>query len=121
MMDELIDHRTDDTAVSFADQFIVVRGCQHLRKTTASWWICVLWKNGETSWERFADLKELNPLELAKYSLAQGNDHEAAFCWWVPRVIKRRERIISAVNTCYLKQTHKFSIAVLKTLQDGAQ
>jgi hypothetical protein len=98
MMDELIDHQTDDTAVSFADRFIVVQGRQQLRKKTAGWWICVLWKNGETSWERLVDLKESNPLEVAKYSLAQGIDHEAAFCWWVPHVIKRCEQIISAVN-----------------------
>jgi hypothetical protein len=91
--------------VSFADQFIVARGCQHLCKTTASWWICVSWKNGETSWERLADLKESNPLEVAKYSLAQGMDHEAA-C-----VIKRREQIVSAVNNRYLKWTHKFGTA----------
>jgi hypothetical protein len=60
MMDELIDHQTDDTAASFAERFIVVRGRQHLHKTTAGWWICVLWKNGETSWERLADLKEIH-------------------------------------------------------------
>jgi Reverse transcriptase (RNA-dependent DNA polymerase) len=121
MMDELIDHQPDDTAVSFADRFIVIQGRQHLRKTTAGCWICVLWKNGETSWEHLADLKELNPLEVAKYSLAQGIDHEAAFCWWVPRVIKRHERIISAVNNRYLRLTHKFGIAVPKTIRDAAQ
>jgi hypothetical protein len=78
-----------------------------LCKTTAGWWICVLWKNGETSWEHLADLKESNPLEVAAYSLAQGIDHEAAFCLWAPHVIKRPEQIISAVNNHYLKQTHK--------------
>jgi hypothetical protein len=92
-----------------------------LRKTTASWWICVLWKNGETSWERLADLKESNPLEVAEYSLAQGIDHEAAFCWWVPHVINRHEWIISAVNNRYLKRTHKFGIAVPKTVRDATQ
>jgi hypothetical protein len=60
-------------------------------------------------------------LEVAEYSLAQGIDHEAAFCWWAPHVIKRHEQIISAVNNCYLKQTHKLGIAVPKTVQDAVQ
>jgi hypothetical protein len=85
-------------------------------KTTASRWICVLWKNSENSWERFADLKESNPLVVVEYALAQRIDHKAALCWWVPRVIKRREQIMS---NHYLKQTHKIGIAVLKTVQDG--
>jgi hypothetical protein len=60
--------------------------------------------------------KESNPLEVAKCSLAQGIDHKAAFCWWVPHVIKRCEQIIYAVNNRYFKQTHKFGIAVPKTV-----
>jgi hypothetical protein len=107
--------------VSFADRFIVVQSRQHLQKTTAGWRICVFWKNGETSWERLVNLKELNPLEVAKYALAQGIDHKAAFCWWVPHVIKRCEQIISAVNYCYLKQTHKFGSPVPKTVRDAVQ
>jgi uncharacterized membrane protein len=36
-------------------------------------------------------------------------------------VITRREQIISAVNNRYLKRTHKFGIAVPKTVQDATQ
>jgi Reverse transcriptase (RNA-dependent DNA polymerase) len=92
-----------------------------MRKTTIGWTICVQWKNGETSWERLADLKESNPLEVAEYAVSQGIDHEPAFSWWVPHVLKKREQIISAVNNRYHKRTHKFGIEIPKSVADAAR
>lgn len=57
------------------------------------------WKDGTTSWERLADVKESNPVELAEYAMAHGIDGEHAFAWWVPYTLQRRNRIIAAVNT----------------------
>jgi hypothetical protein len=37
-------------------------------KTTKGWHLCVEWKDGTTSWERLADLKESNPVEVAEYA-----------------------------------------------------
>jgi hypothetical protein len=119
LMDDLVDHRTTESAVKFADRFVTVRGRQHMRKTTVGWLLCVLWKNGETSWVSLADLKESNPLEVAEYAVSQGIDHEPAFSWWVPNVLKKRDRIISAVNKRYLKRTHKFGIEVPKSVADA--
>jgi hypothetical protein len=90
-----------------------------MRKTTVGWSLCVLWKNGETSWVSLADLKESNPLEVAEYAVSHGIDHEPAFSWWVPNILKKRERIISAVNKRYLKRTHKFGIEVPKSVKDA--
>jgi hypothetical protein len=59
-------------------------------------------------------------MEVAEYALAQGL-HKAAFCWWVPHLIKKHEQTVSAVNNCYLKQTLKFGIAVPKTVYDALQ
>ena len=36
---------------------------------------------------------------------------------WVPYTLKKRDRIIAAVNKRYLKRTHKFGIEVPKTVQ----
>jgi hypothetical protein len=33
--------------------------------------LCVEWKDGTTSWERLADLKEINPDEVAEYAVAK--------------------------------------------------
>jgi hypothetical protein len=92
LMEELIDHRTDGRAVKIADQFITIRGREHKRKMTIGWTICVQWKNGETSWERLSDLKESNPLEVAEYAVSQSIDHEPAFSWWVPHVLKKARK-----------------------------
>jgi hypothetical protein len=119
LIDELVDHRKDGNQVEFADRFVTVNGRQHLRKTTAGWSLCVLWKNGETSWERLADLKESCPVEIAEYAVTQGIDHEPAFCWWVPHVLKKRDRIISAVSKRFHKRTHKFGIEVPRTVDDA--
>ena len=54
--------------------------------------------------------------------MTKGLDHEPAFNWWVPHVLKKRDRIISLVRkwtTRYLKRTHKFGIEVPKTVKEA--
>jgi hypothetical protein len=80
--------------------------------------LCVEWKDGSTSWERLADLKESNPVEIANYAVTHGLDSEPAFAWWVPFTLKHRNRIIAAVNKRYHKRTHKFGIEIPKTYED---
>ncbi len=51
-----------------------------------------------------------------------GIDHEPAFNWWVPHVLRKTDHIISLVrkrNPCYLKRTHKFGIELPKTVKDA--
>ena len=86
LMDELVDYKSDDTAVKFADRFVTVNGRQHHRKSTAGWALCVQWKDGSTSWEKLSDLKESYPVEVAEFAVAQGIDHEPAVGWWFPYV-----------------------------------
>jgi hypothetical protein len=79
-------------------------------------------KDGSTSWEALADLKESHPLETTEYAVTQGIDHEPAFNWWVPHVLKKYDWIISLVRkrtTRYLKRTHKFGIEVPKTVKEA--
>ena len=71
------------------------------------------------SWEKLSDLKESHPLETTEYAVTMGIDHEPAFNWWVPHVLRKRDRIISAVAKCsarFLKRTHKFGIESKKPL-----
>ncbi len=54
--------------------------------------------------------------------MTKGLDHEPAFNWWVPHVLKKRDQIISLVRkqtTRYLKRTHKFGIEVPKTVKEA--
>ncbi len=84
--------------------------------------MCCQWKDGSTSRENLADLKESHPIETAEYAVTKGIDQEPAFNWWVPHVLKKRDRIISLVRkqtTHYLKRTHKFGIEVPKTVKEA--
>jgi hypothetical protein len=81
LLDSIVDHKTNDKAVKFADRFQVINGKQYQKKTTAGWKLCAEWKDGSTSWEELADLKESYPVEVAEYAKAQGIDHEPAFAW----------------------------------------
>ncbi len=90
--------------------------------STIGWQVCCQWKDGgSTSWENLADFKESHPLETAKYVVTQGIDHEPAFNWWAPHVLKKCDWIISQVckrTTRYFKRTHKFDMKVPKTVKE---
>ena len=114
----ITDHRKTEAAMSRADMWITRGSNKQMRKTTKGWQLCVEWRDGSTSWERLVDLKESNPIEVAEYATAHGIDTEPAFAWWVPFTLKRRNRIIAAVNKRYHERTHKFGIEIPKTYDD---
>ena len=119
LLDSISDHRTDGNAVKYADRFVYVNGRRHHKKTTQGWHLCISWKDGSTSWERLADLKESYPIEVAEYAVSRGIDHEPAFAWWVPYTLKRRNRIIAAVNKRYAKDGYRFGLKVPNTLEEA--
>ena len=119
LLDAIIDHRSNSNAITTADSFVYQNGRKHQRKTTAGWQLCVRWKDGSTSWEKLSALKESYPIEVAEYAVAQNIAHEPAYVWWVPYTLRRRTRIIAAVNKRYIKTTHKFGIRVPKTVEEA--
>jgi hypothetical protein len=66
-------------------------------------------------------LKESNPVKLAQYAVSNKIDDEPTFPWWVPFTLKKQESIISAVNKCYWKRTHKFGIHLPHTVEEALQ
>ena len=104
------------------DQKIIAKGRPLLRRSTVGWHICCQWKDDSTSWERLSNLKESHPVQTAEYAVAQGIDHEPAFNWWVPHVLKKRDRIIAQVkrrSARYLKRTHKWGLELPKTVEEA--
>jgi hypothetical protein len=98
LLDSIIDHRRLDTAIRLSDQKVVQPDrWTYLKRSTIGWQVCCQWKDGSTSWENLADLKDSHPLETAEYAVTQGINHEPAFNWWVPHVLKKCDRIISGV------------------------
>ena len=113
-------HKRLDFAIRPLDQKVVrPDGHTYLIRSTVGWQLCCQWKDGSTSRESLADLKESHPIETAEYALTKGLDHEPAFNWWVPHVLRKRDQMISLVRrrtTRYLKRTHKFGIEIPKTV-----
>jgi hypothetical protein len=119
MLQDIVGHKTDGHAVERADMYIKVGSNRQIRKTTKGWHLCVEWKDGTTSCERLADLKESNPVEVAEYAATKNLHDEPAFAWWVSHVLKKRNRIIAAVTKRYHKRTHKCGIQVPKTWDEA--
>ena len=119
LLKAIIDHRSDGKAVKKEDAFHGEKGNKMRRFTTKGWYFCVEWKDGTVSWKPLKDLKESNPIEIAEYVTQCGIADEPAFAWWVPFTLKKRERIISAVNNRVKKTTHKYGIRVPNTVEEA--
>jgi len=115
LLDAIVDHRKDGHAVEKPDMYVQRNGRNHIRKTTQGWQLCVKWKDESTTWERLADLKESNPVDVAEYAVAHGIHDEPAFAWWVPHTLKKRNRIIAAMNQRSQKKDTKFGIKIPRT------
>ena len=111
LMDHIVDHRKDTNAVCKDSQKVIVNGKSYKQKPTREWQLCIEWKDKSTSLERLSDMKESYCIEVAESS------DEPAFSWWTVHVLKKRHRIIAAVNKRYHKLTHKFGIKVHKTVE----
>jgi hypothetical protein len=99
LLDEIVDHRRTDLAVKLADQKVVrANGRTYLQRSTIGWQLSCQWKDSSSSWVNLADLKESHLIEVAEYAKILGIDHEPAFNWWVPHILKKRDRIILLVE-----------------------
>lgn len=120
LLDELVDWKRTDDAIEDEEILQVSHnGNLHKRRTTKGWKLCVKWKDGSTSWEPLKDLKEAYPVQVAEFAIQQGLQELPAFRWWVKDTLKRRDRIIKAVKTRYLKRTHKYGIQLPKSVEEA--
>ena len=63
-----------------------------------------------TKWVVLKDMRKAYPVEVAKYAVQAKIYHLPALAWWVPHVLKKRERIISKVKSKNWEMTHKYGI-----------
>ena len=120
LLDGIVDHRVDGQQLQKADAFITSHnGGRRRKETTKGWEVLIQWKDGSSTWEKLKDVKNSYPVQLAEYSIQRKISEEPAFAWWVPHVIKKQERIISKVKSKYWLRTHKFGIAVPKTVEEA--
>ena len=71
IMDEIVNHEADAAAAP------VLEGCCALpngnwkaKMTARGWKLLVQWKDGSVSWEKSKDLKDSDPIEVAKHAVA---------------------------------------------------
>eukprot|EP00978_Attheya_sp_CCMP212_P028675 scaffold99696_cov50-Attheya_sp.AAC.1 len=115
MLDEIVDHCRLESAIRKSKgTYETQRGLTRNVRTTKGWEICVQWKDGSTDWIALKDLKESYPVELAEYAINIKIDDEPAFAWWVPYVMKTRDRIISKVKSKYWARTELFQLQMRK-------
>jgi len=119
---EIVDHRKTLDAMPQEEAFITgYNGNRHRKKTTKGWDICVEWRDGSTSWIPLKDVKQANPLELSEYTIANKINNELAFAWWIPDIVKRKNRIVSKIKTKYWRTSHKFGIEIPKSVEHALQ
>ena len=58
-------------------------------------------------------------MECAEYAVSRDLQDEPAFSSWVSYTLKKRDRIIAAVNSRVRKATHKYGIEVPSTLEQA--
>ena len=117
--DSIIGHRTDGTDVKPGDSIITsANGTTRRRHTTIGWDIQILWKDGQTTWNKLKDVKDSYPCQLADYAIENHLDELPAFQWWIPYVLKKRDRIIAKTKTNYWQTTHKYGLEIPRNFQD---
>lgn len=120
LLDEIVGHRSTEEAIRQEEGWIVDRkGRKTRRLTTRGWYFNVQWKDGTQQWIPLKDLKESNPVEVAEYVMKHELVDEPAFAWWVPHTLRKRDRIIAAVNARVKKKTHKYGIMVPTTISEA--
>ena len=88
-------------------------------KSTEGWKICLQWKDGSSSWHPMIDVKNSFPVQLADYAVFNQLQDTTGFSWWVKHTLKKKDSIIKAVHTRYLKRTHKFGLRLPKMVQEA--
>ena len=120
LMKEIIDYRTNETELKQQDAFITTKmGTKHRQETTKGWELLIEWKDGSTNWVSLKDIKESYPVEVTEFALATRISMEPAFTWWVPFVLKKRNRILAKVKSKYWLRTHKFGIRIPKSVEEA--
>ena len=113
LLDEIVDYRRNKNALSDEE------ACG--KYTTQGWDIMVRWKDGSCNWIALKDLKQSYPVQLAEYATKMGIQDLPVFSWWIPYVLKKRNRIISKIKSKYWQRTHKYGIKIPKLVKHALQ
>ena len=91
------------------------------RDTTKGWEVCIKWKYGSSTWNQVKDVKESFPVQLAEYAVLKKIADETAFTWWIKKLLKKRDSIISKTASKYWKKTHKYGLSIPHTVKESIE
>jgi hypothetical protein len=66
-------------------------------------------------------MKDAYPVQVADYAVAINLTTEPAFRWWVPFVLKKRERVLKKVKTKYWSTSHKYGLELPKSVSHALE
>ena len=112
----IVGHRSDETAVKRTDASFLDGTSHH---TTKGWELQCELSDQSTVWLPLKDVKNGNMIEAAEYAVSTGIAKEPAFAWWVPRALRKRDRIIKKVKSRYWKRTHKYGIELPHSVEEA--
>jgi hypothetical protein len=116
-LQEIVEHHKSASAIVDDDNaYYSTKSGRKPKRTTKGWRFLVEWKDGFTSWVPLADLKDSHPLEVADYVVSNNLLNEPAFRWWVPLVLKKRDRVLNKVKTKYWSTSHKYGLELPKSV-----
>jgi hypothetical protein len=91
-MQEIIDHKKTLDAISEEDSYFSTKSGPKPKRTTRGWRLLVEWKEGTSSRVPLADIMGSHPEQVADYAVANKLTQEPAFRWWIPFILKKRDR-----------------------------
>ena len=106
----IMDHWKGHLVVNKANQLQMINGQHYKKKTMAGWELEVEWKDGSMSWLSLKELKNSNPIKLAKYAQDNRLMEEPAFNWWASHVLKKCNQLIKAVHHVHQKKNFKYGL-----------
>ena len=113
LFNSVIDSRTDGTHIKEGDYFIhIYNGKKRRREITKGWEVCIQLKDGSSTWKKVNDVKESFLVKLAEYTVLNQIADEPAFAWWIKKVPKKIDRIISKTAIKYWQKTHKYGLRI---------
>ncbi len=118
----IVDHKCSEEATTMADKYFVTKtGTKQMHQTTVGWKFLVEWANGSRQWIELKILKESNPIQVTEYTMACNIGEDAAFAWWVPYVLHKRDVIVSAMNSRVRKTSHKCGIELPSSVKNAIE
>ena len=79
------------------------------------------WKDGSSTWNQVKDVNDSFPAQLSEYAAINQISDKPAFAWWIKKVLKKRDRIISKTDSKYWKKTHKYGLCIPHTVKEAIE